>query len=157
MYLTFIRCVLSLKLLVCSQPPPTLHMQHSDNRYTVYMSNIQHHFGDNDLQELFKQVRGSVCVCVCVCVCSCALCMCECDYEYACAYPPYIFVVHQPVQLFCKSDFFIFFCVLDFQCGPLKEVRLIKNRAGKSKGFAYVEYLSEVKLIFIFIFKSRNY
>ena len=30
------------------------------------------------------------------------------------------------------------------QCGPLKEVRLVKNRAGKSKGFAYIEYLSEV-------------
>ena len=33
---------------------------------------------------------------------------------------------------------------LYLQCGPLKEVRLVKNRAGKSKGFAYIEYLSEV-------------
>ena len=30
------------------------------------------------------------------------------------------------------------------QCGPLKEVRLVKNRAGKSKGFTYIEYLNEV-------------
>ena len=33
------------------------HMQHSDNRSTVYVSNIQHHFGDHDLQELFQQVK----------------------------------------------------------------------------------------------------
>ena len=33
---------------------------------------------------------------------------------------------------------------LYFQCGPLKEVHLVKNRAGKSKGFAYIEYLNEV-------------
>ena len=32
----------------------------------------------------------------------------------------------------------------NFQCGPVKEVRLVKNRAGKSKGFAYIEYLNEV-------------
>ena len=42
--------------------------------------------------------------------------------------------------------------MLDFQCGPLKVVHLVKNRAGKSKGFVYM-YV--VKLIFIFIFKSR--
>ena len=57
----------------------------------------------------------------------------------------------------CLTKFnVVFFGVwLNFQCGPLIEVRLVKNTAGKSKGFAYVEYLSEVKLIFIFIFKSR--
>ena len=38
----------------------------------------------------------------------------------------------------------IYCCFITFQCGPLKEVRLVKNRAGKSKGFAYIEYLNEV-------------
>ena len=41
-----------------------------------------------------------------------------------------------------KPDLHFFF--FNFQCGPLKEVHLIKNRAGKSKGFAYIEYLNEV-------------
>ena len=31
-------------------------MQHSDNRCTVFVTNVQHHFGDQDLQELFQQV-----------------------------------------------------------------------------------------------------
>ena len=41
-----------------SSPSPLLYLQHSDNRSTVYVSNIQHHFGDHDLQELFQQVNG---------------------------------------------------------------------------------------------------
>ena len=39
-----------------------------------------------------------------------------------------------------------------FQYGKLKEVRLVKNRAGKSKGFAYIEYLNEV---YLFCRKSK--
>ena len=84
------------------------------------------------------------CMYVCVCVCT-----------YACTYVPYLCVC---VCVFDKCflvSSFNFFVWLDLQCRPLKEVHLVKNRAGKSKGFAYVEYLSEVKLIFIFIFKSR--
>ena len=52
----------------------------------MYVSNIQHHFGDHDLQELFKQVKvciHNMCVCVCVCVCVCA---------YVCVYICAIFV-----------------------------------------------------------------
>ena len=30
------------------------------------------------------------------------------------------------------------------QCGEIKEVRLIKNREGRSKGFAYIEFTDEV-------------
>ena len=70
-------------------------MQHSDNRCTVYVSNIQHHFGDHDLQELFKQVKVCihnvyVCVCVCVCVrmhvvCECVcVCVCVCTCVCVC-------------------------------------------------------------------------
>ena len=34
---------------------------------------------------------------------------------------------------------------LHFLCGPLKEARLVKNRASwKIKGFAYIEYLNKV-------------
>ena len=31
------------------------------------------------------------------------------------------------------------------QCGEIKEVRLIKNREGRSKGFAYIEFTDEVR------------
>ena len=30
------------------------------------------------------------------------------------------------------------------QCGKLKQIRIVTNRSGKSKGFAYVEYENEV-------------
>jgi hypothetical protein len=30
------------------------------------------------------------------------------------------------------------------QAGPIKEVRLVRNRDGRSKGFAYIEYVDEV-------------
>ena len=30
------------------------------------------------------------------------------------------------------------------QCGEVKEVRLVRNRAGRSKRFAYIEYCNEV-------------
>ena len=34
-------------------------------------------------------------------------------------------------------------CVL-IQAGDVREVRLVRNRQGRSKGFAYIEYTSEV-------------
>ena len=94
------------------------HMQHSDNRATVYVSNTQHHFGDHDLQELFQQVKRTG----------------EAPHSYVC------------MKVCMKPDLHLF-----FQCGPLKEVRLVKNRAGKSKEFAYIEYLNEV-----YYFKLRS-
>ena len=83
--------------------------------------------------------------CMYVCVCA-YVCMYICTIIFVCV------CVFDKCFLVSSFNFFVW---LDLQCGPLKEVRLVKNRAGKSKGFAYVEYLSEVKLIFIFIFKSR--
>ena len=37
--------------------------------------------------------------------------------------------------------------LLHAQCGEIKEVRLVRNRAGRSKGYAYVEYQNEVIML----------
>ena len=92
----------------------TLYMQHSDNRCTVYVSNIQHHFGDNDLQELFKQVRGSVCVCVCMCAHVRRACVSVTMSMHVHTLLIFLFVC---INLLYKSDFLNFFVCLIFSVG----------------------------------------
>lgn len=43
-----------------------------------------------------------------------------------------------------------------FQHGKLKQVRLVTNRSGKSKGFAYVEYEEEVSELGVFLCNIRK-
>ena len=48
------------------------------------------------------------------------------------------------VSSICYFRFQIISFLICGQAGVIKEVRLVTNRQGRSKGFAYIEYITEV-------------
>ena len=48
----------------------------------------------------------------------------------------------------CSNGFIFHITVFVFQMGTIKEIRLIRRPGGKSKGYAYVEFESEVGMLF---------
>ena len=42
-------------------------------------------------------------------------------------------------------ELFVLFIISTSQSGEVKEVRIVTNRAGKPKGYAYVEFVTEVR------------
>ena len=50
----------------------------------------------------------------------------------------------EPTTLYTLDRALYHMYIFPTQCGEVKEVRLVRNRDGRPKGFAYVEYAQEV-------------